>query len=80
MPMPGVDPCFYCGALDHWRHNCWTQKPPTSKDHHESRLVLYRNWSTEGLPERIPRITPQQRRDLIENENRMWKAMERKSA
>ena len=72
MAIPGVGRCFHCNDPTHWAEACWTQKPPTSRDHHESRLVLYRNWSTEGLPERMPRITPQQRAALIKNETRMW--------
>ena len=52
-----------------------TQKPPTSRDHHEARIATYRDWMHQW------RVTPRQKRDLIEHENAMWrKATERKSA
>lgn len=64
--------CFLCGGTDHWADNCWTQTPPTSRDHHEARIVLYRIWCTDQW-----RVTPRQKQKLIEHENAMyarWKA------
>ena len=68
--------CFLCNGTDHWADNCWTRNPPTSKDHHEARIATYRDWMHQW------RVTPRQKRDLIEHENAMWRkcATERKSA
>ena len=68
--------CFLCNSPEHWAEACWTRSPPTSKDHHEARIATYRDWCTIQW-----RITPRQKRELIENENDMWrKATERKTA
>lgn len=79
MAIPGIIGCFLCNGIDHWADACWTRNPPTSKDHHEARIVMYRDWAD---PERC-RVTPRQKRQLIEAENDMWRkkcATERNSA
>jgi hypothetical protein len=53
--------CFLCNGPDHWAANCETTVPP--KDRKE-------RWCFETDP---PRITPHQKRALIEHENAMWK-------
>lgn len=69
MAIPGIIGCFLCSGIDHWAEACWTQIPPTSKDHHEARLTMYRDWA---FPDRR-RVTPHQKQKLIENENDMWR-------
>ena len=64
--------CFLCSGADHWADACWTLKPPASRDHHEARIATFTRWCTGELPD-PPRITPHQKRALIEAENAMWK-------
>lgn len=68
MPVPGLSPCFYCNGTDHWHDKCWTRKPPTSREHHEARIATYRDWCAIQQ-----RVTPHQKRQLIEHENKMWR-------
>ena len=60
--------CFLCSGTDHWAEACWTRKPPASKDHHEARIALYRDWFAMQN-----RVDARQKAKLIENENRMWR-------
>jgi hypothetical protein len=76
--------CFRCSGTDHWADNCPELLQPPAKDQaeHMARIARYVEWCNGRLP--LPgRITPQQKRQLIENENKSWRdaiAKERKTA
>jgi hypothetical protein len=76
--------CFACSGTDHWEANCPELLAPPAKDRkeHLARIAKYVEWCNGSLP--LPgRITPQQKRQLIENENKSWRdaiAKERKTA
>jgi Zinc knuckle len=76
--------CFRCSGTDHWADNCPELHQPPAKDRaeHMARIDKYVEWCNGSLP--LPgRITPHQKRQLIENENKTWRdkcAQERKSA
>lgn len=59
--------CFDCSGADHWAHNCPELAPVTTKAGHEARIAKYVEWMWEW------RITPSQKRKLIEAENARWK-------
>lgn len=77
MPIPGTTGCFLCNGMDHWADSCETRQPPKDRKDHEARIALYVEWCIEALPD-LPRITPRMKTLLIENENRMWAAMQPK--
>ena len=81
MAIPGMHGCFRCAGLDHWADDCPELIPVETKSQHEERIAKYVRWCFEDDP---PRVTPQQKRQLIEHENKMWRDMqpkrERKSA
>ena len=70
--------CFACSGADHWESSCPELLQPAAKDRkeHMARIDKYREWCFELEP---PRITPQQKRQLIEHENAEWaKALKEK--
>lgn len=70
--------CFACSGADHWEANCPELNQPAAKDRkeHEKRIAKYVGWCFELDP---PRVTPQQKRQLIEHENAEWaKALKEK--
>lgn len=69
--------CFDCNAADHWHMECPEREPAETKREHEERIAKYVRWFRDDDP---PRITPHQKRKLIEMENARWKAMERKAS
>ena len=68
--------CFDCNGADHWADNCPELIPVTTKAEHEARIAKYLEWCFEMEP---PRITPAQKRQLIEHENSMWKKAKEKA-
>jgi hypothetical protein len=64
--------CFACSGADHWETTCPELAMPAAKDRkeHEARIAKYVEWCFEMDP---PRITPLQKRKLIEAENARWK-------
>jgi hypothetical protein len=69
--------CFLCSGMDHWAETCPTIVKPKDRKEHEARIAKYLHWCFEMDP---PRITPHQKRALIEHENSMWKKAEKERA
>jgi hypothetical protein len=65
--------CFRCNGADHWADACPELIPVTTRKEHEARIAKYVQWMWDG------RITPHQKRQLIEHENAEWaKALKEK--
>lgn len=68
--------CFRCNGADHWADACPELMPAKDRKEHMERIAKYVRWCFEMDP---PRITPQQKRQLIEHENAEWaKALKEK--
>lgn len=68
--------CFLCCGADHWASNCPESQPPKTKAEYDERFAKYLRWCFEDEP---ARITPFQKRKLIENLNAMWKAKQKET-
>lgn len=73
--------CHACNGADHWEAACPELSQPAAKTRkeHMARIDKYVEWCNGKLP--LPgRITPHQKRRLIEHENESWRnATERKA-
>lgn len=58
--------CFRCNGTDHWETACPELVPVQTRKEHEERIARYVQWMWDG------RVTPQQKRKLIEAENQRW--------